>query len=135
MIRPDTIAPSEDALHLDMIPLRKVRGSWRWAIYSRVNGRAKSLWGPYTPPVMTDAARRRSSGATWPGMVYHPRSATGPDDLPAWHFALDFGPASWGVRGELRAFARALAARVGRPVSISILHGWAPITETSEGAE
>lgn len=125
---PDTLPPPEAGeLALGIVPLGKRRGSYRYAVYvlSPVSDRMGPLWGPYTPPGTSDKARKAIAPKTWPGMVYHPMPQEGRnDELPAWHFALDFAPAGWGTDEKAEAFAHALARRIGRPVSLRVLHGW-----------
>ena len=131
---PDKLPPAAAGkLVLGLVPLleKRRRGYYRYAAYVLAPydpDMGGPLWGPYTPPETTDAARKKLAPKTWPGMVYHPMRETGSNDLPAWHFALDFSPQGWGTDSGVQEFAHVLAQHLGRPVGLKVLHGWSART-------
>ncbi|WP_458098562.1 hypothetical protein [Roseomonas sp. WA12] len=127
----DQLASSPAPVSLVMIPVSDgpKRGAYRWAIYcTSAEGGPAVLWGPYCDPEMSDKAKKAAAAAEWPGMVYQPM--TNNRDFPAFHFALEFGPQSWGRDGAVQAFAKTLARHIGRSLQITALTGWnaSPIT-------
>ena len=126
MIPKDLPPPEMGEIVFGVVPLGRHRGAYRYAIYllSPVVERGGPLWGPYTEPGESDKARKAAAADTWPGLTYHPRPATGRDNLPAYHFALDFAPVGWGTDSATEAFANAMARRIGRSCKIRVLHGW-----------
>jgi hypothetical protein len=127
---PDKMPPeAQGKLILGLVPMlpKAHRGAYRYAAYllaPYMLGLGDPLWGPYTPPETTDAARKKIAAATWPGMVYFPAPASGDNLLPAWHFALDFSPQGWGTDTAVQDYAHVMARHLGRVVGLKVLHGW-----------
>lgn len=141
MTTPDDIRDGSGLLSLVMVPLADApfRGAYRWAIYRADGEKPALLWGK-VPERDPDACERAPRGSAaylaeakagadvWPCMVYYPRPEGRGRDLPAYHFALPFGPHSWGRTGEAEGFAKVLAKELRRPVRLSLLCGWHPDT-------
>jgi hypothetical protein len=77
------------------------------------------------------------TGRLGPKIDVYLKAGRGRDDLPAWHFALDFSPAGWGSDSGVQGFAHAMARHLGRPITLRMLRGWAstPFRGEPTGAE